>query len=83
MDNTLGYIHSFIPDCGEKRWNADTVHPWGMIFLVISDTFRLMINRQKSTESSASGSVSNGQHVVYEAICGKTGGSDAVFLHML
>ncbi|KAK5916693.1 hypothetical protein CgunFtcFv8_011650 [Champsocephalus gunnari] len=29
--------------------------------------------KQKSTESSASGSVSNGQHVVYEAICGKTG----------
>ncbi|XP_029316248.1 tubulin polyglutamylase TTLL5 isoform X2 [Cottoperca gobio] len=29
--------------------------------------------KQMSAESSASGSVSSGQHVVYEAICGKTG----------
>ncbi|KAF1374937.1 hypothetical protein PFLUV_G00234220 [Perca fluviatilis] len=29
--------------------------------------------KQTSAESSASGSVSSGQHVVYEAICGKTG----------
>ncbi|KAK5857321.1 hypothetical protein PBY51_010575 [Eleginops maclovinus] len=29
--------------------------------------------KQKSAESSAGGSVSGGQHVVYEAICGKTG----------
>ncbi|XP_026210875.1 tubulin polyglutamylase TTLL5 isoform X2 [Anabas testudineus] len=30
--------------------------------------------KQTSSESSASGTMSNGQHMVYEAICGKTGG---------
>ncbi|XP_071780297.1 tubulin polyglutamylase TTLL5 [Centroberyx gerrardi] len=29
--------------------------------------------KQTSAESAASGSVSNGQHMVYEAVCGKTG----------
>ena len=53
-----------------------------IIFLVITDADLVLINRQTSAESSASGSVSSGQHVVYEAICGKTGGSDAT-LHML
>lgn len=42
-----------------------------------------VINRQTSAESSASGNVSSGQHPVYEAICGKTGGSDAAVLHKL
>ncbi|KAG7237241.1 hypothetical protein INR49_032574 [Caranx melampygus] len=39
--------------------------------------------KQTSSESSASGAVSSGQHMVYEAICGKTGGSDAAVLHTL
>lgn len=41
-----------------------------------------LINRQTSSESSAAGSVSSGQQVIYEAICGKTGGFDAAALHM-
>lgn len=35
-----------------------------------------------SSESSASGSVSSGQQVVYEAMCGKTGGFDVAVLHV-
>lgn len=41
-----------------------------------------LINRQTSSESLAAGSVSSGQQVIYEAICGKTGGFDAAALHM-
>lgn len=40
-----------------------------------------LINRQMSSESSASGSISSGQQVVYKANCGKTGGFDVAVLH--
>lgn len=37
-----------------------------------------LINRQPSSESPASGAGTMGQQTVYEAVCGKTGGFDAV-----
>lgn len=41
-----------------------------------------LINRQTSSECPASGGVSSSQRTVYEAICGKTGGSDPPLTHM-
>lgn len=81
---TLEHLLDCRGECGIKNAVFHCASPAENNHFQSSLTLTLcLINRQMSSESSASGSVSSGKQVVYEAICGKTGGFDVTVLQML
>lgn len=54
---------------------------FNMVFFFVFFFIHWLIDRQTSTEWPAGGGVSSSQRTVYEAICGKTGGSHSPLAH--